>query len=182
MTVILIPMLIGGIKSMMDGVRARERIAAASLLRFPAEQFVFHTPAQPWEQVNAKNFGPLTVAGFAEPGPIVSLVIVTNLGPAAADVDGSLVTWWKEREQSAHNPWRIVSEGIVERNGVIGWQFETLGYSQGHESYAINWVVATNGFGYILRTSSPSELKARAKEASDYIFSRFEPTAQNTRL
>jgi hypothetical protein len=180
--VIFIPLLIVGIKGARDGMSARERIANARLLRFPAEQFVFHTPAEPWVQVNAKNFGPLTVAGFSEPGPIVSLVIVTNLGPEAANVDSSLVMWWKERERRAQNPWRIVSEGIVKRNGIAGWQFETLGYSQGHETYAINWVITTNGFGYILRTTSPSELKARAKEGSDYIYSLFEPTAQNARL
>jgi hypothetical protein len=179
MGLILVPMMISVVKSM---PRNLERIAYRKILRFPAEQFVFHTPARPWVQVNAKNFGPLVVAGFAEPGPITSIVMVTNMGPAAPNVEGPLVDWCKEGEKRANTPWRIVKEGTVERNGVSGWQFETLGYFQGHEVYGITWIITTNGFGYILRTWSSSELMERAKEGSEYIFSRFEPTAPNSGL
>jgi hypothetical protein len=80
------------------------------------------------------------------------------------------------------NPWRVISEGNVERNGVNGWQFETVGYNQGHEVYAVTWVVTTNGFGYVMRTWSPLDMKARAKEGADYICSRFEPVAQKNGL
>lgn len=183
MGLILVPMIIAGIKGGIKGwTRARERIAYAKLLRFPVEQFVFHTPDPPWMQVDSRNFGPMVVAGFAEPGPITSTVMVTNLGPAAENMQGTLVNRCKEGERHVSNPWRIVSEGNVERNGVTGWQFESVGYFQGHEMYAVTWVVTTNGFGYVLRTLSRVELTDRTKEGADYFCSRFEPMAQKNGL
>jgi len=182
MGLILLPMLIAGIKGGIQGARrARERIAYARLLRFPAEQFVIHTPDPPWIQMNVKNYGSFAVAGFAQPGPISSIVMVTNLGPAAAKFQDRLVGWCKLAEMRVANPWHIMSEGNVERNGVNGWQFETVGYDQGHEVYAVTWVVTTNGFGYVLRTWSTLDLMARTKEGADYIYSRFEPMAQDSR-
>jgi hypothetical protein len=175
MGLILVPMLIGGIKGGLRGyTRAKERIAYAKLLKFPAEQFVIHTPERPWIQVDVKNFA---VVGFAEPGPISSIVVVTNLGRPAPEFTGRLVEWCKESERRFTNPWRIIGEGPTERNGVRGWQFESTGYYQGHEVYSVTWVVMTNGFGYMLRTSSRWDLRTRTKEGADYIFSRFEPMA-----
>jgi len=168
----LIPMLVGGIDG---GIRTAQRIARSRILKFPTEQFVIHSPERPWIQVDSKKFGPFAVVGFAEPGPITAMVMATNLGPAASISQFRLVDWFKESERRANNPWRILSEGIIQRNGATGWQFETLGFFQGHEIYGITWVVTTNGFGYILRASSPSELRTRAKQDADYIFSRFAP-------
>jgi hypothetical protein len=179
MGLILVPMLISVVKNM---PRNLEKVAYAKVLKFPTEQFEFHTPARPWVQVNAKNFGPAVVAAFTEPGPVTSVLMVTNLGPGAFNVEGPMVDLCKQAERRSNNPWRIVSEGTVERNGVSGWQFETLGYYQGHEVYTLTWVVTTNGFGYVLRTSSPAGIMARAKEGSDYIFSRFKPTGPNSGL
>lgn len=168
----LVPAFIGGI----DGaVRIRKRMVQARILKFPSEQFVFHTPESPWIQVDSRKFGPSVIVGFAEPGPISAMVIATNFGPSAAEFQGKLVDWSKASEQRTTNPFQVLSEGIVERNGVSGLQFETLGYFQGHEVYGVTWIVTTNGFGYVLRTSCAAELRARAKEGADYIFSRFEP-------
>ncbi len=170
--IFLVPILIAGID---NAVRMRDRMTRARLLKFPAERFVFHTPEKPWVQVDSRKFGHLAVVGFAEPGTISAVVLATNLGPTVADSRSGLVTWFKDGERRANNPWRVLDEGVVQRNGLTGWQYESLGYFQGHEVYSINWILTTNGFGYMLRASSSSELRDRTKKDAEYIFSRFEP-------
>ena len=70
----------------------------------------------------------------------------------------------------------MITEGEATRNGVVGWQIETQASFQGHDYYMVQWLLATNGFGYELVTWGRPELKSQVKEEAERLFSRFELT------
>jgi hypothetical protein len=70
---------------------------------------------------------------------------------------------------------RFISEEAVSRNGVEGWQLEVAANLQGKELYILHWIVATNGFGYILNTWGHPLRKELIKQEANRMFSEFKP-------
>jgi len=170
---ILVPTLVTTIEK---SFRARRGIEGRSeLLKFPLANFVFQSPAAPWQQLDVRGFNPRPAVSFVRPGPTFFLIYATKLNAENGDPRTQLVGLYKVATIDSLNPFRVIREETVRHKDLEGWQLEVQGTLQGREYYFITWAVATNGLGYVLRIWGPPELKAEIKQQSDYMFSRFQP-------
>src|SRR5262249_7731879 len=72
--------------------------------------------------------------------------------------------------------YRLVKEQETAYNGKPGWQIETEGSLAGHDTYFVQWIVATNGVGYQLTGWAPAIAKTELEDEAQKLFADFELT------
>ncbi len=147
------------------------------VLDFSAENFVFHAPPRPWEQMDGTVFGTNTTVAFRRPEPMGFTIVAIRIPPMLLDPTKHLVELSKGSLQKEAGWHKVVNEREVVYNGVTGWQIETEGSLRGKDSYFVQWLCTTNGFGYQLTLWGPKKLKFDLLYESVELFPGFEPVA-----
>ncbi len=163
---ILFPALIYGFGNMLS----RRMNFTGGTLKFGGMNFEFHSPRPPWNQTDERTVGRSTVLAFSRPGPMTFAVNVNALEAGYPNALARVIELAKADFRLAVNSYRAVSEGEVSRKGVTGWQIETEAVHQERHLYIIQWLVATNGFGYQLTIWGPLELKSQIKNEAEPLF------------
>jgi hypothetical protein len=73
--------------------------------------------------------------------------------------------------------YQSICENAATYNGTMGWHIEAQGRFDGREVFVVQWLVATNGFGYQCTIWGPVELKSEIKHESEPMFLSFQPTS-----
>jgi hypothetical protein len=176
---ILIPFLIVGICAGIDNMRAHSHRAYTDSdpLDFKDRNFVFHSPDNPWRQTDAKRFGPSAVLAFTRPEPMFFSIATARLELMLLDPRKRAVELSKNGLRKTAGSYHMVSEKEVTYNGLAGWQIETEVALQGHDFYFVQWIFATNGFGYELSTWGPPATKSALKDETSRLCEDFALTA-----
>ena len=145
---------------------------------FKQFNFVFHTPASPWRQVDEKRFALHPVVAFAHPDKIFFIVAADNLAPMLLDPRKHVVDISKTNLRRDSSNYKLVSEQETSRNGLAGWQVETEVSIQGHDYYFVQWDFATNGVGYQFSAWGPPRLKNEIKDEAAKLSANFELAPQ----
>jgi hypothetical protein len=174
---ILLSTLPGALSAAWTGAKLRSQFAQnrEELLKFKNLNFVFHSPSSPWVQVDGRRFGRSSVLGFVSPEHLSFSVCANPLETGLPDSRMRLVELYTQTLQRVTTSCERLSEGEVTHNGLTGWQIEYQISYQGHESYLLHWLLATNGYGYQLAIWGPPERKALVRDEADQMFSKFEP-------
>lgn len=150
--------------------------AGSGRLEFDAWGFDYISPPAPWLQADARAFSPGTVLGFGRPEPMYFTVYAGTLDRSLPDARARVIEFSKTNLLAEASSYRLISEGEVERNCIAGWEMESTGNFQGHEFYLVQWLLATNGFGYQLTVWGPTAFSAEIKRNADTLFRNFLPT------
>lgn len=172
----VVPGVIHGIPNVFAGDRARGQTARSDgeLLDFKNQNFVFHMPAKPWQQMDAKTFGPKTAVAFNRPDPMFFTIVAEPIELMLLDPRKHITESSKTGLRKAATSYHVVKEEEVAYNGLAGWQIETEATVQGRDSYFVQWLFATNGFGYQLTAWGPPAKKSALQDESARIFADFE--------
>lgn len=185
---ILVPMMIFSFCRGIDYARAQSArhhtyAESASLeikdQDFKDPNFVFHLPGAPWQRVRSSDFGPNVNFAICRRDPLTAFTIIKQqqrAGIVVLDPRGDMVRAFKISLRRGGESRRIVDEKEVIYNGMAGWQVESEGVLEGHETYWVQWIFAKNGFGYLLSTWAPSTAKSQLKEEAGRLFAGFELT------
>jgi len=146
-------------------------------LDFSEFNFVLQRPASPWERVNEMAFGTNTTVAFRRPDPMAFTIVAVRIPPMLLDPRKSVVQLSKTSLQKSAGWHNVVKEQEAIYNGVAGWQIETEASIQGHETYFVQWICATNGFGYQLTAWAPKASKSDLLYECDRLFADFELVA-----
>lgn len=176
MGLVVVPLAIFGIFAGINSAqRHYDRINdGGKLLDFKSQNFVFHSPSAPWQQVDERTFGSNTALAFARPEPMAFTIIATRIAPMLLDPRMTVVAGSKVALRKAMSSYMLLSEREVVYNGVAGWQIETRGLVRGRETYFVQWICATNGFGYQLTAWAPVTEKSELLGESSRLFADFE--------
>jgi hypothetical protein len=160
------------------GVRAESQQSDSSVepLGFKDEHFIFHPPGDPWQQVSAREFGSNTTVGFRRPDPMCFTIIAKKIGFMYLEPRKGMVESSKTSLRRIASSYNVVSEQEVAYNGLSGWQIETEAALQGRKTYFVQWIVVTNGFGYLLTTWAPVSAKSQLKDEAGRLCADFKPT------
>lgn len=148
-------------------------------LKFEALGFVFHPLESPWEQIDARMIGAGTTLSFARPGDLFFAVNVNGLEAGYSDPLGRVVELVKTDIKAQMVSYQLISETTIPRNGLVGRQLEIEANFQGQNLYLVQWLSATNGWGYQLSMWGPRETKSLVKAEADRVFLNFESTVSN---
>jgi hypothetical protein len=172
------PLLVHGFNEAISGAKERSqiRIHKAELLDFKALGFVFHYPGSPWTQVDTRKLDPHRALALRRDGPVFFTISTTRVSPQDTQPMEGLVNSIKATMKRDTVSYQLIKESVVTRQGVTGWQMEMTASTQGHDSYYFDWVVVTNGFGYMLSAWARPESQPQLKTAVDQLFSDFELT------
>jgi hypothetical protein len=173
----LLTTFVGSIRAGMARSQLAEKIRGSGFeqLRFDALNFNYQSPSPPWVQTDARTFGRGTVLAFVRPEPMYFSICANPLEAGFAGDRGRIVQLSMSNVLAEATSYHSISEGEVTRNGLAGWQIEGRGNFQGREFYLVNWLLATNHFGYQLSVWGPTALSSDIKREADNLFSNFSP-------
>ena len=157
-----------------------ESARSAELLSFPSSRCFFRLPEPPWRQMDARAFGAGPILTLQRPGPLYFKLSAHPVDLTHRDPRGWLVDWSKSEKQRSAIAYRLVTEGESVFGGISGWRIETEGNFQGNDQFIVDWVIATNGFGYQLTLWGPKSLTPEVRNESEHLFAGFHlaPPAQ----
>lgn len=149
------------------------------VIKFNHLNFVFHPPVAPWKQVAPKRLSQSAILAFARQEPMGFTVNVIELdsGDLAIDPLKRLAELSMDNVRHNSTSHQLLGERAKARNNLPGWETEMQLVSDGHEFYAVDWLLATNGFGYQLGIWGPISLKSEVQREADKVFAGFELVA-----
>lgn len=176
---VMVPAMIHGVGADFTGLRTQRAVAhsGAEPLDFRDHNFVFYTPSPPWQQAPAKALGQNTVVAFTRPDPMYFKLVVDRIELMLLDPRKHVAELSKTSLRQSATYYHLVNEREATYNGLAGWQTETELSLNGHDFYCMQWVFATNGFGYQLTSWAPATEKTNLLQESRRMFADFELTA-----
>jgi len=174
--------LLFGARSVMAGASARRQSAQVENgpFNFTNRVFILHPPPLPWKQARARNIGSGGVVGFSRPEPMFFTFYAGTLEPGDLNPRQHIVDLTKAdlvRHSTSHE---FLQEMEVTYQNLTGWRIESRATINGQDCYIVQWLLATNGFGYEFRTWGPEILKSGVKEQANGFPLNFElPTLHN---
>ena len=147
-------------------------------LDFKNDNFTFHPPGSPWQKVSPREFGPNVLYGLWRPEPMCFTIIQQRqrAGVIVMDPRRDMVAASKISMRRAMEACRITDEKEVTYNGMAGWEIESEGIIKNHDTCFVQWIYATNGFGYLLSTWAPRSDKVQLEVEASRLFAGFELT------
>jgi hypothetical protein len=144
-------------------------------LEFHELNFEFLLPELPWQQVDARMFGPTAVVGFVWPEQMVMNISVIGSATNSPDRRAHAIELSKKELQSAATPtsYRLLTERETIANGIAWWETESRANLQGRSYYLVHWLYATNGFYYQLALWGPPEIQTEVKREAGRLFPNF---------
>ena len=182
---VIVPLFIVGFCRGIDHARAEMRHdyaenppAESPPVEFKNDNFTFHPPGDPWRKVKPQEFGPNVLYALWRPEPMAFTIIQQRqrVGVIVANPRRDMVEVSKISLRRTLASCQIASEKEVTYNGMAGWQIESQGIIQGRDTHLVQWIYATNGFGYLLSAWAPDDAKVQLQVEASQLFSRFELT------
>jgi len=173
----LVPTIIAGLCTSFDHTRAQNQQHDAEeigSLKFKDQNFIFHQPAPPWQHVDAGAYGRYLMFVYKHPDQLIFEFAANKIPPAVTDPRKSIIELSKSTLRKSVAVYEVVSEKEVSHHGLAGWQIETKTSNKGHDYYSVQWLYATNGYGYLLTTLGTPNSKLRIEEEADRMFENFE--------
>ncbi len=140
--------------------------------------FTFHSPGGSWRQVNPSQLAPKIRYELWRPDPMYFTILQQpqRVGVIVMNPRHDMVQASKNTMRRDVPSYRITDEKEVTYNGLAGWQIEAEGTVRDRDTCFVQWIYATNGFGYLLSTWAPRSSKVELEVEASRLFARFELT------
>jgi uncharacterized protein DUF3857/transglutaminase superfamily protein len=172
---IFIPTLIKGFCAGIDRTRGRyyQENAADDALDFRDHNFMFRSPAAPWQRIFPGATSRNTLVAFDRPDRMRFTLYAEKVSLTVPDPNKQIAEFSKSVLRGSSTSYQLLAENEVVYNGVVGWQIETQTARGGYDYFSVQWLFATNGFGYDLTILGTPGAKSQVQDEAKRMFANF---------